>query len=353
MKHSAPVSMGEFAYRPKEMLSAVSRYLKIHLRCHIMYLQIKICLPYCVVTTCFWTILLICCIYKDMQNVTMKPQWPPTWRRWIWQKKTLDLLMLMLLMMVNKWWKDNNTNSIQFKLLVPSCSNCAILSPFKILMTLWRIWTTWWRRPSTHLQHRTPTIQVFIIKLSFFKYLDLVDQNVVPVSPVVFWNVLWLACKTASRLIFFQSSLCLYSSVRVNPGYSDGGSQIHQHDISQTGANSFPQKKVSSTQVPAICFDLGNEWDDFDDENLLCASEALLTSCPANANPCQGKIPGRESWISFSCRAHSLYVFLYAVGVTSAAPVFLHHSQVKACVTTTSRPLGYGKSFWHVPLPQQ
>lgn len=167
---------------------------------------------------------------------------------------------------------------------------------------------------------------------------------------------LWPVCKTASLLIFFQSSLCLYSSVWVNPGFSDGGSQIHQHDISQTGANSFPQKKVSSTQVPAVCFDLGNEWDDFDDENLLRASEALLTSCPANANPChfvEEKIPGRESWFCFSCRARSLYVFLYAVGVTSAAPVFLHHSQVKACGTTTSRPLGYVKSFMHVPLPQQ
>lgn len=94
----------------------------------------------------------------------------------------------------------------------------------------------------------------------------------------------------------------------MKPGFSVGGSQIHQPDISQTGANGLPRSKVSafvsnthcgavsSTPIPTVCFDLGNEWDDFEDENLLRASEESLTLYPANSK-CQHsqekKIPGR------------------------------------------------------------
>lgn len=56
--------------------------------------------------------------------------------------------------------------------------------------------------------------------------------------------------------------------------------------------------KVSAAQIPTVCFDLGNEWDDFDDENLLRASEPSLTLCPANAklqHSEEKKIPGRET----------------------------------------------------------
>lgn len=96
----------------------------------------------------------------------------------------------------------------------------------------------------------------------------------------------------------------------MNPGFSDGGSQIHQLDISQTCANGFPNwmmstavsnthhPTVSSTQIPTVCFDLGNEWDDFDDENLLCASEESLTLCLTNVKPPyseEKKTPGRET----------------------------------------------------------
>lgn len=101
-----------------------------------------------------------------------------------------------------------------------------------------------------------------------------------------------LACK-------FSTKLCFYV-----PGFTDGESWIHQADISQTGAHlKMPTAvsnthcgKVLSTQIPAVCFDLGNEWDDFDDENLLYASEASLTLCPANAklqHSEEKKIPGR------------------------------------------------------------
>ncbi|XP_069568611.1 probable ATP-dependent DNA helicase HFM1 [Brachyistius frenatus] len=43
---------------------------------------------------------------------------------------------------------------------------------------------------------------------------------------------------------------------------------------------------VSSSQIPTVSFDLGNEWDDwgdFDDENLVLASETSLPSCTSNA----------------------------------------------------------------------
>lgn len=96
------------------------------------------------------------------------------------------------------------------------------------------------------------------------------------------------------------------------PGFSDGGSQIHQPGISQMGADGFPRSKtsafvsnthcgaVSSTQIPTVCFDLGNEWDDFEDENLLRASEESLTLCPANAkhqHSQEKKIPGRGTQV--------------------------------------------------------
>lgn len=43
---------------------------------------------------------------------------------------------------------------------------------------------------------------------------------------------------------------------------------------------------ASSSEIPTVCFDLGNEWDewgDFDDENLLHASETSLTLCSSDA----------------------------------------------------------------------
>lgn len=104
------------------------------------------------------------------------------------------------------------------------------------------------------------------------------------------------------------SNLCLCSLVGMNPGFSDGGSQIHQPDISQMGANGFPRSKmstfvsntrcgaVSSTQIPTVCFDLGNEWDDFEDESLLRASEESLTLCKRQHSQ-EKKIPGRGTQI--------------------------------------------------------
>lgn len=115
----------------------------------------------------------------------------------------------------------------------------------------------------------------------------------------------------------FSTKVCVYV-----PGHTDGGSQIHQADISQTDAHSKMCTvvsnthcgKISSAQIPTVCFDLGNEWDDFDDEHLLHASEASLNLCPANAklqHSGENKIPGRESRVdSLHQIGHILFMSL-------------------------------------------
>lgn len=165
-------------------------------------------------------------------------------------------------------------------------------------MTFWRMWTRWWRRPSKHLLHRTLPRQVFIT----YSHCQLFP----------YYSFLLHACESTSNLFsfvspFFHSNfMCFCSSVWRNSGFSGG--------LSQTGANSFPHSKasgaasntrtcgkVSHSQIPTVCFDLGNEWDDFDDENLLRASEASLTSGPANAGPwhCEEKkISGRGTFVT-------------------------------------------------------
>uniref|UniRef100_A0A3Q0SYV1 Probable ATP-dependent DNA helicase HFM1 n=1 Tax=Amphilophus citrinellus TaxID=61819 RepID=A0A3Q0SYV1_AMPCI len=69
-------------------------------------------------------------------------------------------------------------------------------------------------------------------------------------------------------------------------------------------------KNTSSLQIPTVSFDLGNEWDDwgdFDDENLVHASETALTSCTTNAKPqiqqCgENSLPGRVNCSAFTFR---------------------------------------------------
>lgn len=97
--------------------------------------------------------------------------------------------------------------------------------------------------------------------------------------------------------------LCLDSTVWTNPGFSVSVSQNHQMDQSQIKTNSSVCSKSSATasnrstqgknasesesssQIPTVCFDLGDEWDDwgdFDDENLVHASETSTVSCTTN-----------------------------------------------------------------------
>lgn len=40
-----------------------------------------------------------------------------------------------------------------------------------------------------------------------------------------------------------------------------------------------------SSQIPTVCFDLGNDWDDFDDEYLVNASDMLLALSTTNTKP--------------------------------------------------------------------
>ncbi|XP_023270563.1 probable ATP-dependent DNA helicase HFM1 [Seriola lalandi dorsalis] len=129
------------------------------------------------------------------------------------------------------------------------------------------------------------------------------------------------------------------SSVWMNPGTS-GWSQIPEQHLNQinTSSPAFSKRSTvvtnqdtqcetaSSLQIPAITFDLGNEWDnwgDFDDENLVHASETAFASCTTNAGsqiqqPVEYNVPG------------------FAV---TSEPLLFSPSQVQPCITTTSTPL--------------
>lgn len=86
----------------------------------------------------------------------------------------------------------------------------------------------------------------------------------------------------------------------VCPEFSVGASQKHEPHLNQVNINNSAYsktstavssqsaycKRASSFQIPTVCFDLGNEWDDwgdFDDDHLVHASEASLASCTAYA----------------------------------------------------------------------
>lgn len=103
-------------------------------------------------------------------------------------------------------------------------------------------------------------------------------------------------------VLFYLIHLCLGASVWMSPGFSVGVSQNHQPHLSQINTNNSSYSKRSTavsnqsaqcenasfSQIPTVCFDLGNEWDDwgdFDDENLVHASETSLASCTTNAKP--------------------------------------------------------------------
>ncbi|XP_028448259.1 probable ATP-dependent DNA helicase HFM1 isoform X4 [Perca flavescens] len=122
----------------------------------------------------------------------------------------------------------------------------------------------------------------------------------------------------------------------MNPGTSVGVSQNHKPLLNQINTTSYSKRSTagsnqgaryenaSSSQIPTVSFDLGNEWDDwgdFDDENLVHASETSSASCPTNAEVQQ-----------------SVYYNMPGFAATSA-PLLLSHSQVKPCITTARTPL--------------
>ncbi|MEQ2236092.1 hypothetical protein ILYODFUR_008915 [Ilyodon furcidens] len=114
------------------------------------------------------------------------------------------------------------------------------------------------------------------------------------------------------------------------------GSRQHLNQISTTCSASLNWSTVvseqnfhkgpCSVQIPSVTFDLGNEWDewgDFDDENLLNASEISVPPCKTSFKPqmqqhVQNKMAG------------------YA---TTSAPVLISSSQAKPYMTTFTTPL--------------
>ncbi|XP_029309816.1 probable ATP-dependent DNA helicase HFM1 [Cottoperca gobio] len=127
------------------------------------------------------------------------------------------------------------------------------------------------------------------------------------------------------------------SSVWMNTGISAGVSQSHKPLLNQINTTSSAYsmrstavsnqgahcENASSSHIPTVSFDLGDEWDDwgdFDDENLVHASE---TSCPTNAGP------QVQRSVDFSMTGFA----------ATSAPVLLSHS-VRPCVTRTPLSLG-------------
>lgn len=116
----------------------------------------------------------------------------------------------------------------------------------------------------------------------------------------------------------FYLPLCWGSSVwmttDMSVGSQDSQQDLNQVNITSTGhsksSTALPEqaalcKNTSSLQIPTVNFDLGNEWDDwgdFDDDNLMHASEPALTSY-TTAQPqiqqCdENRTPGRVNWKS-------------------------------------------------------
>ncbi|XP_067331830.1 probable ATP-dependent DNA helicase HFM1 isoform X2 [Channa argus] len=126
----------------------------------------------------------------------------------------------------------------------------------------------------------------------------------------------------------------LDDSVWVNSGFSVGTSQTrkeHPNQINTTNSSHSNRTMVSnhgshsetdsSSQIPTISFDLGKEWDDFDDENLAHASETSFASCSTNAET-------------------GIQQFEYNMPecLATSAPVHTGHSQVKACKAPPRTP---------------
>ncbi|XP_030258651.1 probable ATP-dependent DNA helicase HFM1 isoform X2 [Sparus aurata] len=121
----------------------------------------------------------------------------------------------------------------------------------------------------------------------------------------------------------------------MNPGVSVGVSQNHLNQINTTSSayskrstavskQSTHCENASFSQIPTVSFDLGNEWDDwgdFDDENLVHASETSLASCPTK--------PQVQQSVNYNMPGFA----------ATSEPAFLSHSKVKPRVTSARTPL--------------
>lgn len=120
-------------------------------------------------------------------------------------------------------------------------------------------------------------------------------------TPSVIFFLLFL---NHSKSVAIQKAmfLCLGSTVWMNPGFCASANQNHYWDRSQIRTNStvclksseaapnrrIQGKNASSSQRLSVGADLGDEWDDwgdFDEENLVHASETSDMLCATNYNP--------------------------------------------------------------------
>ncbi|XP_063742496.1 probable ATP-dependent DNA helicase HFM1 [Eleginops maclovinus] len=126
------------------------------------------------------------------------------------------------------------------------------------------------------------------------------------------------------------------SSAGSNPGISVGvehkppQNQISKSSAYENGSPAVPNLSAhcnndSSSLIPTVSFDLGDEWDDwgdFDDENLVNASEM---SYQTNAKPAV------QQSVSYSVTGFAV----------ASAPALLNHSQIKHRLTRTSLSPGF------------
>ncbi|XP_030258654.1 probable ATP-dependent DNA helicase HFM1 isoform X4 [Sparus aurata] len=134
-----------------------------------------------------------------------------------------------------------------------------------------------------------------------------------------------------SDIVHLDDSDCAW----MNPGVSVGVSQNHLNQINTTSSayskrstavskQSTHCENASFSQIPTVSFDLGNEWDDwgdFDDENLVHASETSLASCPTK--------PQVQQSVNYNMPGFA----------ATSEPAFLSHSKVKPRVTSARTPL--------------
>nr|XP_004570604.2 probable ATP-dependent DNA helicase HFM1 isoform X1 [Maylandia zebra] len=131
-----------------------------------------------------------------------------------------------------------------------------------------------------------------------------------------------------------HQSSSLWMTTDMSVGSQDSQQDLNQVNITSTGhsksSTALPEqaalcKNTSSLQIPTVNFDLGNEWDDwgdFDDDNLIHASEPALasyTTAQPQIQQCgENRTPGY---------------------VTASAPVLLSHSHIKPSINAVTTPL--------------
>uniref|UniRef100_A0A3B4ZIL6 Probable ATP-dependent DNA helicase HFM1 n=1 Tax=Stegastes partitus TaxID=144197 RepID=A0A3B4ZIL6_9TELE len=91
-----------------------------------------------------------------------------------------------------------------------------------------------------------------------------------------------------------------YSSPKPSSGSQNSKQHLNQINTSSSAyslrSTAVSEERASSFQLPAVSFDLGNEWDDwgdFDDDNLVHASETSLASCTTNPQSVEHNRAGR------------------------------------------------------------